>query len=215
MLAAVWLAMSFRGRDLVIASIAAVIVVLAAFTLSGTVTDRTKLAFAELNAYMRTDDPATLEGRFNAGPGHLGSVSARLEMWRVAVFIFKDNPVWGVGRGNYVNEVGGYVDRGLVHPEVTQNSQPHNAYLEMMVSKGAVGLLAFLALLFYPLSYFIRTFKSSPQTAMLGIIHVVGVATFSLFESAPLINGNFVTIFLVFLATFFAGHVQRVSERAS
>ena len=50
---------------------------------------------------------------------------------------------------------------------------------------------------------------------MLGIIHIVGFATFSLTESTPFINGNFITIFLVFLATFFAWHVQRSTELGS
>ncbi len=214
-LISVWVATNLKRRDLIIAGIATVIVVLAAFSLFATVADRTKLAFVELNAYMHTDNAATLEGRFNVPQGRLGSVSARLEMWHVAVLIFKDNPIIGVGRGNYINEVGKYVERGLVHREVTQHSQPHNAFLEMMVSKGFLGLVVLLALLFYPLSYFIRTFTLSPDTAMLGIIHIVGFATFSLAESAPFIKGNFITIFLVFLATFFAWHVQRVRQGGS
>ncbi len=214
-LAAIWLAMNLRGRRLVLGALAAVAITLATVAILPTVAQRAGIAIAEFNAYMRTADPATLEGRFKTGPGRLGSVSARLEMWHVAVLIFKDNPILGVGRGNYVNEVGKYVERGLVHREVTQHSQPHNAFLEMMVSKGCLGLVVFLALLCYPLSYFIRTFTLSPDTAMLGIIHIVGFATFSLTESTPFINGNFITIFLVFLATFFAWHVQRSTERGS
>ncbi|GMQ90566.1 MAG: hypothetical protein BMS9Abin10_0961 [Gammaproteobacteria bacterium] len=212
-LASIWLAMNLRGRRLALGALAAVAITLAAVAILPTVAQRAGIAIAEFNANMRTDDPATLEGRFNAAPGHLGSVSARLQMWRAAWLMFKDHPVWGVGRGNYEKAVVKYVERGLVHPDVAQNSHPHNAFLGTMASKGTVGLLAILALLLYPLAVFVRTFKRSPQTAMLGITHISGFAIFSLFESAPFNKGNFITIFLIFLATFFAWHVQRSTQR--
>lgn len=134
-------------------------------------------------------------------------------MWRVSALFFKDNPIWGIGRGNYVNEVGKYVDQGLVHAEVAKHSHPHNAFLEMVISKGLSGLVIFMALLFYPLIYFVRTFKLCRETAMLGIIHIVGFAVFSLTDASTFIKGNYLSIFLLFLATFFAWHVRNVRER--
>jgi O-antigen ligase len=214
-LAAIWLAMNLRGRRLALGALAAIAITLATVAILPTVAQRAGIAIAEFSAYMRTADPATLEGRFNTGPGRLGSVSARLEMWRVAILMFRDHPVWGVGRGNYEKAVGKYVERGLVHPEVAQHSHAHNAFLGTMASKGTVGLVAILALLLYPLAVFVRTFRRSPQTAMLGIIHISGFAIFSLFESAPFNKGNFITIFLIFLATFFVWHVQRVRQGGS
>ena len=211
--AATWLAMNFRGRRLALAGLAAAGLIFAVFTMSDTVADRTRLALSELKEYVQVDDVALLEGRFHAGEGRLGAVSARIEMWRVSALFFNDNPIWGVGRGNYVNEVGKYVDQGLVHAEVAKHSHPHNAFLEMVISKGLSGLVIFMALLFYPLIYFVRTFKLCRETAMLGIIHIVGFAVFSLTDASTFIKGNYLSIFLLFLATFFAWHVRNVRER--
>ncbi|MEE9478010.1 MAG: O-antigen ligase family protein [Roseateles sp.] len=208
----VWIAMRFQGRQLVLAGVAAIAIMVSVFSMSDTVAKRTVSAVAELRAYMRTDDPRALEGRFNVAAGRLGPVSTRLEMWRVSTLLFRDDPVWGIGRGNYVNRVGAYVERGLVHPEVAEHSHPHNAYLELLVSKGVVGLVVFAALLFYPLAYFVRTSRFSPDTAMLGVVHLTGFAVLSLTDASPFIKGNFISIFLLCLAVFFAWHVRRVHQ---
>jgi len=213
--AATWLAMNFKGRWLALAGLAAAGLTFAVFSMSDTVADRTRLALSELKEYVQVDDVTLLEGRFDAGEGRLGSVSTRIEMWRVSVMFFKDNPIWGIGRGNYVNEVGKYVDQGLVHAEVAEHANPHNAFLEIVVSKGLSGLVIFMALLFFPLIYFVRTFRLCRKTAMLGIIHIIGFAVFSLTDASTFIQGKFLAIFLLYLAIFFAWHTRSISRKVS
>ncbi|MFQ5995426.1 MAG: O-antigen ligase family protein, partial [Acidiferrobacterales bacterium] len=231
-LSVVWIALSFRGRYTALAGAAVVGMIVVAFNLSHTLVERTSMALAEFKAHMQAENPAMLEGQFTRCyeydpaeyPVHaamyaaalaeclrrLGPVGARIEMARVSLLIVRDHPVLGVGRGNYTRAARSYVDAGLVHREAAQHSHPHNAYLEMMVSKGIVGLVVFLVLLLYPLIYFLRTFKISRPPATLGIIHIVGFSVFSLVDASTFIKGNYVSLFLLFLIAFFAWQVRNV-----
>ena len=149
-------------------------------------------------------------GPLNNAQGSLGSVAARIEMWRVSLMIFRDHPLLGVGRGNYTDAARPYVSAGRVHQEVIHHGHPHDAYLEMLVSKGIFGLIAFLALLFYPLAVFVHTRRRARNTALLGAVLITGFALFSLTDASTFIKGNFISIFVIYLAVVFAWHMQRL-----
>jgi O-antigen ligase len=201
--AVVWAVATFKGRNLGLAAAAIAVALSVTYGVSDKVAVRVDTAAGEFKQFLEIKDHSRV-------PGRLGSVATRVEMWRVSALIFKDNPIWGVGRGNYTAAAKNYVDQGLVHFEVAEHSHPHSAFLEMLVSKGIVGLAVFLALLFYPLIYFIKTFKASRETARLGIIHSVGFMLFSLTDASTFIKGNFISIYLLYLTTFFAWHVRIV-----
>ncbi len=206
---AVWGAMRWRGWRLALPVLLAVGIIGIGYFASGNVRTRVDDAARELHSAVLEGELTQLEAK------HLDSVSTRIEMWRVSLMIFRDHPVFGVGRGNYTEAARTYVAQGRVHPDVANHSHPHNAYLEMLVSKGIVGLLVFLALLFYPLFFFLRTRRRAPDTALLGMLLITGFALFSLTDASTYIKGNFISIFLIYLAVLFAWHVQRLraSER--
>ena len=82
----------------------------------------------------------------NGGNPSGNSVVQRLEFWRVAVHIFKENPWFGVGTGD-VQDVFDqtYVDLDSQLKE-EYRLRAHNQYLTMAVTFGGVGLLLFLLL---------------------------------------------------------------------
>lgn len=204
---AVWAALSFRGRRLALAALATVALGAIGYTASEHVQRGVDQAASELvRAVQEGELPRTEDGR-------LGSVATRIEMWRVSWLIFRDNPLWGVGRGNYTEAARKYVERGGVSFDVAEHGHPHNAYLEMIVSKGIVGLAVFLVLLFYPLAHFWRTRARSPDTALLGVVLVTGFALFSLTDASTYIKGNFISIFLIYLAALFSWHARRLRAR--
>jgi len=141
-----------------------------------------------------------------------GSTAVRLEMWRAGWLVFQDAPLLGVGPGNYDKAVQALVDKGEVAVEAAHHSHAHNAYIDIMVSRGLLGLALFMGMLFYPLYLFLKTFRQSPETAILGILHIVGLAVFSLTDASTFIKGNFVSIFLLGLTIFYSGHLTRVKQ---
>ena len=68
------------------------------------------------------------------------SMGLRLHMWNGAVRIFTDNPVIGIGTGGYQSAMAEHANPAL-DPELAFN-QPHNSFLYMAVSFGAVGALS-------------------------------------------------------------------------
>jgi len=75
---------------------------------------------------------------FLAGIQKNSSVGLRFQMWSGAVQIFLDNPLLGVGTGGFNRAIREYSDEPLLRGF----DQPHNSYLYIASSYGAVGLFS-------------------------------------------------------------------------
>ena len=171
-----------------------------------TVNSRVNKAIDEYEEYTSFEDPAKAKGR-------LSSVGTRLEMWRVTPIFFKDNPVFGVGRGNYTTEVGKYAEKRLVHRDIAKHGHPHNAYSEALISKGLLGFLSFLWITVYPLALLIRDYRSGMKSAYYGITLIVGYMVFSLTDASTFIKGNYIAIYVIFLAVLFSYHFREKQQQ--
>lgn len=80
-------------------------------------------------------------------PGRPDAVLDRLIIWGVVRDVFFDNPLIGVGLGNFHDE---FFARGVtLNVELGyQSLHAHNTYLELLADTGAIGLLSYLAFLF-------------------------------------------------------------------
>jgi hypothetical protein len=80
------------------------------------------------------------------GPGgSLDPSLARVELWIVALRIFKDHPFFGVGPGNYNTAFPLYF-QGSLDSQSSWGSS-HNLYLQQLAERGLVGLTALVAAL--------------------------------------------------------------------
>lgn len=75
--------------------------------------------------------------------------SGRSELWAIAIKLFKDNPIFGIGAGRYVSLSGA-------------GTNAHNTYLEILCELGVVGFTLFLIPLIYTL---IKTIKDIRKTS--------------------------------------------------
>ena len=96
---------------------------------------------------------------FDASKSHT-SVGARLELWRSAFFIFKENPIFGVGEGNFKENNLELIEKGLVKSDVARFNHPHSEFITTLVEQGLMGLSLLLFLLFNPLMKCFLVFKS-------------------------------------------------------
>ncbi|MDB2589409.1 O-antigen ligase family protein [Candidatus Thioglobus sp.] len=87
------------------------------------------------------------------------SAGARLEMWKTSYIIIKDNTLIGVGEDNYAKHQKKIIDKGEVSKFVGNFSHPHNEYITSLIEQGAIGLLAFILLLLFPLKYLFVSMK--------------------------------------------------------
>lgn len=140
------------------------------------------------------------------------SAGIRLEMWRASWYLVKASPVFGVGRGNYNQSMQKYIDAGLVNPAVNDHSHPHNAFVEIIVSRGILGLSIMLFLLYYPFYLFYKYRIKSRVTALMGMTHIILISIFSVTDASTFIKGNYVAVNLVFLSILLAQHLRIVKK---
>jgi O-antigen ligase len=143
----------------------------------------------------------------------LDNITIRFELWRVAYEISRNNLLFGVGGSGYSRLMHDMVDKGEAHPEVRSIVQPHNAYLYHLVTRGVVGLILFLGILFVPLIIFARHWKSAQTQAMLGVVWVLFFSIVSLTQFSVFGRGHYLSFYLVILAVLLAscmnaGHEQ-------
>lgn len=75
------------------------------------------------------------------------SLSSRVMIWKSAGKILRDNPLWGIGPGNFQNK---YLEYQKYFPLYLEWAvpQPHSLYLAFWLQGGVLGLTGFLWLLF-------------------------------------------------------------------
>jgi len=71
------------------------------------------------------------------------SARQRLELWKVARLIAKENPVTGVGLGAYKDAHYIYAQRPIFDPIALGNRDPHSTYLSILAETGVVGFALF------------------------------------------------------------------------
>ena len=75
------------------------------------------------------------------------SFSSRIMIWSSAAKIISDNPIWGIGPGNFQNK---YLEYQKHFPPYLEWAvpQPHNIFLAFWLQAGFLGLAGFVSLLF-------------------------------------------------------------------
>jgi len=97
--------------------------------------------------------PEVRERITQTSPGQAGAEEGRVTLWHVGWRIVEDQPVVGVGVGNFAASTINYLsepglltrtDQIIDDPKVA-----HNVYLQMLAELGIIGLALFLAILFF------------------------------------------------------------------
>lgn len=94
--------------------------------------------------------------RYAAGDWERSSIGERFELWKAALIMIREEPLTGVGLGNYPQRLRELVAAGRIDPQVAHHGHAHNEYLHWFATGGIAGLLALCAGLFAPLAYFLR-----------------------------------------------------------
>jgi O-antigen ligase len=136
------------------------------------------------------------------------SVGQRFEMWRTAISLFKENPVFGVGWRNFSERSVALVQQQRAHPSSSQAPHPHNAYLDALVTHGVIGFVLLIFLLGFPF-WIARQdkYRGFPPSQMLQLF-ILLFAINSINEGGTLIYNNTASLYFVFFAALLASVVQ-------
>lgn len=140
------------------------------------------------------------------------STGIRLEMLRTGMLLIKDNPLTGIGPGNYNKTINQYINSGKANPILKGYSYPHNAFLEAASAKGLFGLLTILLLFYYPAFLFMKHFKICKPTAVLGLLNIITISVFSITDHSVIVMNNYTSILLLGIAVFLSSHFRCINK---
>lgn len=146
---------------------------------------RVKLAVTEAQTYIRSGDSTT-------------SVGARLEMWRTGLMLIPEHPWLGWGKEGYMEGKARLVEADKVRLVPGEHNHLHNEFLDALVKRGLLGLIALLALYLVPLALFARRVRDKNKAvrpyAVAGVLLSICYIGFGLTQSF-LTHNNGVMIF--------------------
>ncbi|MEY8240819.1 MAG: O-antigen ligase family protein, partial [Cycloclasticus sp.] len=141
------------------------------------------------------------------------SIGARLDMFKAAVILIKEKPVWGHGLHSYSPKA----------TEIRQNTpgmsdqvgvwaNPHNEILQVWVEKGFIGLVTLLLLFVVPAYLFIKALKISNEAvrfyAMSGLSILMVYAVLG--QSVALFEHDVFNHFFALMVLLFASQIRVV-----
>ena len=129
------------------------------------------------NKVYNTQEDVGIVGQPNSAEGKNYSIAARVYSYKAALAIWADNKLLGVGKPDLKSEMAKRYQR--FYPEMGREFYilPHNQYIYNVAAYGILGLLLFMAGLFYP-------------------------AWWARHKSAPLLLAQYVSIGLSFLVEY-------------
>ena len=150
------------------------------------------------------------------------SVGMRLEMWRAALEMSSSNVLSGVGVGGYEKNVRSLVSNKGFDASIQAFGNPHNEYLNVLATRGLIGLVLLMLVFIVPVMGFLR-YKGSaiPEVRSCSFAGIMHVASFSIFSisAAPFERAlpiSFYIFFVYILTAMIVARQNRVDncERA-
>jgi O-antigen ligase len=124
------------------------------------------------------------------------SIGLRLNFAQNSLEVFAQNPILGVGTGDFPNEYNRI--NQINSPQLPKTTNPHNMYTLVAMQFGLVGLVSMLSIFYYQIKL---SFSSSNKLIQnLGLTLPIVFLVIMLSESYLL--GHFTTLFFVFFSSF-------------
>lgn len=128
------------------------------------------------------------------------SIGLRFEIWKAGLYLFKDNPLLGVGK-EYREPVKKLASAGLIIPQFKtfDMSSFHNDTLQTLVQYGIVGFTLFCLFFFYPAYRFFqnRSVENLLCIAIFFIYFISGLSYVAIRENQTL--GIFIVIIFILM----------------
>ncbi|HLP97591.1 MAG TPA: O-antigen ligase family protein [Sideroxyarcus sp.] len=159
-------------RQISLALTLALVTCLAGYFLAQPVRSRIDLIYTDLLAFQH-GDPDT-------------SIGIRLQLWKAALFLFSENPLFGVGADGFKSAMQAMTSAGRITPMAAEfgGAEVHSEVLAHTVRFGIFGLISTMMVYFVPLFLFMKFAKTNLQpqrtAAIMGVVLVAGFLVFGL-----------------------------------
>lgn len=111
------------------------------------------------------------------------SSSVRLEVWEIALNLVKENPVFGIGLGQFEPQYQLNAVSILGHaPYEWVMLHPHNLYLAFFLNSGILGLFAFFGFIFLGIRNFARADPEKKAFYIFGVVMIITILVHGFFD---------------------------------
>ena len=114
------------------------------------------------------------------------SVGIRLQLWKAALYLYTENPLFGVGPDGFAESMAALSQSGFITADAAQlgKGEVHSQMLANLVGLGIPGLLSILSIYFLPMFLFWKSTQLSVNSrriaGMMGICLTLGFFIFGL-----------------------------------
>ena len=135
-----------------------------------------------------------------------GSLSVRLETWKAALMMFIDNPVFGVGLGNFVSAKAELISTDVIQARAMGVAGPHNDLFGTLAIQGLVGLsaLLFMYYAFLRLSWKFKVHSLELFWCSTGLILIYVLSGLA----GDRLSSNLTATYLALMMAIFAGQMS-------
>ncbi len=151
--------------------------------------------------------------QYNNGSTHT-SLGMRLDVYKASYTLINDRPLWGYGLGTFQERIALMVKNGTINDHVYRQISvlrtPHNEFIQALVERGVIGLLATIMLFFVPGYIFYRAVKSkSEKVTYYGLCGLsVLIVFFVAGQTGTLFNHNLFTNFYIIMVLLFVSQIR-------
>ncbi len=137
-------------------------------------------------------------------------IEYRIGLSRMAVEMTKDNPILGVGTGNFIEAHNRYIDP--LAPR--EPSWPYNVYLQVLAENGLLGLLAYLSIYLFAFLNLYEAIKRSrdPTVRSMAISFLSILVGLAVFVSTHNIQGVEEIYWLIFAFSLITWRLSKLQE---
>ena len=143
---------------------------------------------------------------FKTGEVTDGSLSVRLETWKASLMMFIDNPVFGVGLGNFVSAKAELISTDVIQARAMGVAGPHNDLFGTLAIQGLVGLsaLLFMYYAFLRLSWKFKVHSVELFWCSTGLILIYVLSGLA----GDRLSSNLTATYLALMMAIFAGQMS-------
>ena len=130
------------------------------------------------------------------------SIFARLNVWKIAVETYKQNPVLGIGQENFIHGFNKNYNPAMYGQE-TYFDHPHNTYLGWLTMGGLLGFMSYMLFICMAIFGVFRSYKKEEKHDALGMAIAFGAFATYFFHIFFVFDNLISILAFVFLAVYF------------
>ena len=142
------------------------------------------------------------------------STGTRLELWKAGWMIVQTHPLLGIGSGQFKQVLEEKIDAGKIK-EIELYSHVHNESLQILISTGIAGFLAYLILYAGSIYFFYSSLKESNSNKV-SYLSFMGIMTIGAYFIFGLTNYSFghhvMVLFLAVMIAIFSGAISSIEN---